>query len=234
MDKILKICKKHNIFIIEDAAEVLGLSYKNKKCGSFGDISTFSFYANKQVTTGEGGMISVNNLSLYKKCSSLRNLCFGKFNRFDHDDLGWNYRMTNIQASLGLSQLKNIKKVIKKKMDIGNYYFQKLKKNKNLQILPPSNSFSKNIYWVVGIVIKNKKIKVKTIMKKLLSYGIQTRSFFWPMNEQKIFKRLKIFDNSKYPNSKYLSRHGFYLPSYLKLKNKEIDYICSVVNKIIV
>ena len=156
MDKILKICKKHNIFIIEDAAEVLGLSYKNKKCGSFGDISIFSFYANKQVTTGEGGMISVNNLSLYKKCSSLRNLCFGKFNRFDHDDLGWNYRMTNIQASLGLSQLKNIKKVIKKKMNIGNYYFQKLKKNKNLQILPPSNSFSKNIYWVVGIVIKNK------------------------------------------------------------------------------
>ena len=234
MDKILKICKKHNIFIIEDAAEVLGLSYKNKKCGSFGDISTFSFYANKQVTTGEGGMISVNNLSLYKKCSSLRNLCFGKFNRFDHDDLGWNYRMTNIQASLGLSQLQNIKKVIKKKMNIGNYYFQKLKKNKNLQILPPSNSFSKNIYWVVGIVIKKKKIKVKTIMKKLLSYGIQTRPFFWPMNEQKIFKRLKIFDNSKYPNSKYLSRHGFYLPSYLKLKNKEIDYICSVVNKIIV
>ena len=142
--------------------------------------------------------------------------------------------MTNIQASLGLSQLQNIKKVIEKKMNIGNYYFQKLKKNKNLQILPPSNSFSKNIYWVVGIVIKNKKIKVKTIMRKLLSCGIQTRPFFWPMNEQKIFKKLKIFDNSKYPNSKYLSRRGFYLPSYLKLKNKEIDYICSIVNKIIV
>ena len=118
-------------------------------------------------------------------------------------------------------------------MNIGNYYFQKLKKNKNLQILPPSNFFSKNIYWVVGIVIKNKKIKVKTIMRKLSSYGIQTRSFFWPMNEQKIFKKLKIFDNSKYPNSKYLSRCGFYLPSYLKLKNKEINYICSIVNKII-
>ena len=232
MDKILKICKKRKIFIIEDAAEVLGLNYKNKKCGSFGDISTFSFYANKQVTTGEGGMISVNSLQLYKKCCSLRNLCFGKSNRFNHDDLGWNYRMTNIQAALGLSQLKNINNVVKKKMSVGRQYFQKLKKNKNLQILPPSNLFAKNIYWIVGIVIKNKKIKTKNIMKKLLRYGIQTRPFFWPMSEQKIFKKLKIFDKANYPNSKYLSEYGFYLPSYLKLNNKEIDYICSVVNKL--
>ena len=232
MDKILKICKKRKIFIIEDAAEVLGLNYKNKKCGSFGDISTFSFYANKQVTTGEGGMISVNSLQLYKKCCSLRNLCFGKSNRFNHDDLGWNYRMTNIQAALGLSQLKNINNVVKKKMSVGRQYFQKLKKNKNLQILPPSNSFAKNIYWIVGIVIKNKKIKTKNMIKKLLRYGIQTRPFFWPMSEQKIFKKLKIFDKANYPNSKYLSEYGFYLPSYLKLNNKEIDYICSVVNKL--
>ena len=232
MDKILKICKKRKIFIIEDAAEVLGLNYKNKKCGSFGDISTFSFYANKQVTTGEGGMISVNSLQLYKKCCSLRNLCFGKSNRFNHDDLGWNYRMTNIQAALGLSQLKNINNVIKKKMSVGRQYFQKLKKNKNLQILPPSNSFAKNIYWIVGIVIKNKKIKTKNMIKKLLGYGIQARPFFWPMSEQKIFKKLKIFDKANYPNSKYLSEYGFYLPSYLKLNNKEIDYICSVVNKL--
>ena len=115
MDKILKICKKHKILIIEDAAEVLGLSYKNKKCGSFGDISTFSFYANKQITAGEGGMISTNSEKLYKKCKSLKNLCFGKINRFNHDDLGWNYRLTNMQASLGLSQLNNIKNIVKKK-----------------------------------------------------------------------------------------------------------------------
>ena len=233
MDKILKICKKNKIFIIEDAAEVLGLNYKDKKCGSFGDISTFSFYANKQITTGEGGMISVNSLQLYKKCCSLRNLCFDKSNRFNHDDLGWNYRMTNIQAALGLSQLKNIKNMVRKKMSVGSQYFKKLKKNKNLQILPPFNLFAKNIYWVVGIVIKNKKIKNKNIIKKLLKYGIQTRPFFWPMTEQKIFKKLKIFNKANYPNSKYLSEYGFYLPSYLKLNNKEIDYICRVVNKLV-
>jgi len=103
VDKILKICKKYNLFLIEDAAEVLGISYKNKMCGSFGDISTFSFYANKQLTTGEGGMLSVNSFKIYEKCKSLRNLCFGKLNRFNHDDIGWNYRMTNMQAALGLS-----------------------------------------------------------------------------------------------------------------------------------
>ena len=233
MDKILKICKKHNIFIIEDAAEVLGLSYKNKKCGSFGDISTFSFYANKQITTGEGGMISVNSLQLYKKCCSLRNLCFGRSNRFNHDDLGWNYRMTNIQAALGLSQLKNIKYIVNKKMNIGRCYFQKLKNNKNLQILPPSNLFAKNIYWVVGIVIKKKKIIASKLAKKLAKYGIQTRPFFWPMHEQTIFKKMNMFRNKKFPNSSYISKYGIYLPSYIKLKKKDIDYISSVISKIL-
>ena len=233
MDKILKICKKKKIFIIEDAAEVLGLNYKNKRCGSFGDISTFSFYANKQVTTGEGGMISVNSLQLYKKCCSLRNLCFGRSNRFDHDDLGWNYRMTNIQAALGLSQLKNIKYIVNKKMNIGRCYFQKLKNNKNLQILPPSNLFAKNIYWVVGIVIKKKKIIASKLAKKLAKYGIQTRPFFWPMHEQTIFKKMNMFRNKKFPNSSYISRYGIYLPSYIKLKKKDIDYISSVISKIL-
>ena len=233
MDKILKICKKHNILIIEDAAEVLGLSYKNKKCGSFGDLSTFSFYANKQVTTGEGGMISVNSEKLYKKCNSLKNLCFGKINRFNHDDLGWNYRLTNIQATLGLSQLKNIKNTIRKKMEIGNYYYEKLKFNNNIQILPPFNSFSKNIYWVVGILIKDKKMTALNLSKKLLKFGIETRPFFWPMHQQSIFKKLKLFKNQNYPNSTYLSKYGLYVPSYFLLKKKEINKISNIINKIL-
>ena len=233
MDKILKICKKHNILIIEDAAEVLGLSYKNKKCGSFGDLSTFSFYANKQVTTGEGGMISVNSEKLYKKCNSLKNLCFGKINRFNHDDLGWNYRLTNMQAALGLSQLKNIKNTIRKKMEIGNCYYEKLKFNNNIQILAPFNSFSKNIYWVVGIVIKNNKMTALNLSKKLLKFGIETRPFFWPMHQQSIFKKLKLFKNQNYPNSSYLSKYGLYVPSYILLKKKEINKISNVINKIL-
>ena len=157
MDKIIKICKKNKIFLIEDAAEVLGLKYKNNYCGSFGDISTFSFYANKQITTGEGGMISTNNPKFYKKCKSLRNLCFGNKQRFNHEDIGWNYRITNTQAALGINQLKRLDKIVKRKMYIGNYYYKRLSKNKNIYMTPPKISYSKNIYWVVGIVIKKKK-----------------------------------------------------------------------------
>jgi len=179
-------------------------------------------------------MISVNNRKLYEKCKSLRNLCFGKINRFNHDDIGWNYRMTNIQASLGLSQIKNINKIVKKKIMIGKRYYFNLFKNKNIKILPPSNTYSKNIYWVVGIVIKNKKILAADLAKKLNKFGIMTRPFFWPMHEQDILKKMKIFKKSKFPNSSYLGRYGLYLPSYYKLKNTEIDYISRVVNNLLV
>jgi perosamine synthetase len=233
MDKILKICKRNNLLVIEDAAEVLGIRYKNKMCGSFGDISIFSFYANKQLTTGEGGMLSMNNFKIYEKCKSLRNLCFGKINRFNHDDIGWNYRMTNIQAALGLSQLKNIKHVVNKKMKIGNYYYQKLHQNPNIQILPPSNAFSKNIYWVVGIVIKKNKITASALSKKLAIRGIKTRPFFWPMHKQDIFKKMNIFKEKKFPNSCYIAKYGLYLPSYFQLKKEDINYISSVINKIL-
>ncbi len=233
MSKIIKICRKKKILIIEDAAEVIGLKYKDKKCGSFGDISTFSFYANKQITTGEGGMISMNNFDLFKKCKSLRNLCFGKKDRFNHNEIGWNYRMTNIQAALGLSQLRSINQIVSKKMSIGKQYYKNLSQNKNLQILPPSSSYSKNIYWVVGIVVMGKKISAKELSKKLSNYGIASRPFFWPMHKQDIFKKMKLFNKDKYPNSLYLSKYGIYLPSYFDLKNSEINYISSIVNRIL-
>ncbi len=233
MDKILKICKKHKIFLIEDAAEVIGLKYKNKMCGSFGDISTFSFYANKQLTTGEGGMISTNNPHLYNRCKSLRNLCFGKKQRFNHDEIGWNYRITNMQAALGISQLKRLNSVVKRKMQIGKYYFKRLSMNKNIYLTPPKISHSKNIYWVVGVVIRNKKILASNIIKKLNSYGVGARPFFWPMHEQKIFKKMKIFSKKKYPNSSYLGRYGFYIPSYLKITNSEMNYVISKINELL-
>lgn len=233
MDKILKICKKYKIKLIEDAAEVLGLKYKKKMCGSFGDLSTFSFYANKQVTCGEGGMISTNNFDFYQKCKSLRNLSFGKKQRFNHDDIAWNYRMTNIQAALGISQLKRLDKIVKKKIYIGNYYFKKLSKNKNIYMTPPKISYSKNIYWVVGILIKNKKVLAQKIIKDLNKYGIGARPFFWPMHNQNIFTKMKIFEKGKYPNSSYLGKYGFYIPSYIKLNNSQMNYIISIINRLL-
>ncbi len=236
MDKILKISKIKNIKIIEDSAEMIGQKYKNKNCGSFGDLSTFSFYANKHISTGEGGMILTNNKSFYIKCRSLRNLCFGKDgNRYNHDDIGWNYRITNIQAAIGCGQLKNISWIIKRKREIGERYYSLLKNNNKILIQSTKNNFSKNIFWVFGVLIKNKtKINRDDIVKALVKKNIQTRNFFYPMHRQLIFKKMKIFSkNEKYPNADFLSRNGFYLPSGLAIKNAEIDYVADTLNKIL-
>ena len=234
MDKIVKICKKNNIYLIEDSAEVIGLRYKKKPCGSFGDISTFSFYANKQITTGEGGMISTNNPTLRDKCKSLRNLCFGKKNRFNHDDIGWNYRMTNIQATLGINQLKRINKIVKTRHNVGLQFYQRLKNNKNIYIPEPKKNYAKNIYWVIAILIikKNIRLDAKKVMDKLNKFGIGTRPFFWPMHRQNILKNLKLYNSKQFKNSEYISKYGFYLPSSLSLKKTEIDFICQKVNLI--
>ena len=228
--------QKKNIKIIEDAAEVIGLKYKNKICGSFGDLSTFSFYANKHITTGEGGMILTNNKKLYSKCKSLRNLSFSNsyFDRYNHDDIGWNYRMTNLQAALGCGQLKNIKKIIARKREIGKIYYDAFKKNKMLILQEHKNNYSSNIYWVFGIVLKKKiNITRDQLMKKLLKLNIDTRPFFLSMNEQKIFKKIGLFKKDKMPNSEYLSKNGFYLPSGLGIKNSELRYVIKNLNKIL-
>jgi len=230
MEKIKQILKNKKILIIEDAAEVLGLKYKKKMCGSYGDVSTFSFYANKHVTTGEGGMISTNNINFFKKCSDLRNLCFGKENRFNHTDIGWNYRISNIQAALGISQLKNIDKIIKKKIQIGKLYYKILSKNKNIFINKPQIGKFKNIFWVVGIVILKKRILAKELAKKLSKIGVQTRPFFYPMNKQNILKKYLKQKKIKFKNSEYISNYGLYLPSYFDLKNNDVEWIAKKIN----
>ena len=215
---------------------MIGQKYKGRKCGSFGDMSTFSFYANKHITTGEGGMILTNDKNLKDKCKSLRNLCFGTgLERFNHDDIGWNYRMSNIQASIGCGQLKNISWIIKRKREIGLKYHSLLKHNDKIIIQPTRLPFSKNIFWVFGVLVKKgSKIKRDMIIKKLIKYKIQTRNFFYPMHKQKIFMKMKIFSKkSKYPNAEYLAANGFYLTSGLGLKNDEINYIANTVNKIL-
>ena len=227
MKNILQIAKRKKIKIIEDTAEMIGQTYYKKKCGSFGDISTFSFYANKHITTGEGGMILTNDKKIYLKSVSLRNLCFGSKNRFDHDDIGWNYRMTNLQAAMGCGQLNNIKKILKRKREIGKKYISILKNCKKISIQQYKIKYATNIFWVFGVLLNKKSlISRDVVVKKLLKKNIQTRNFFYPMYKQKIFKKLKIFKkNQNFPISDRLSSNGFYLPSGLGLSNSEIDYV---------
>ena len=236
LQNVLRLAKKKNIKIIEDAAEMIGQTYFKKKCGSFGDISTFSFYANKHITTGEGGMILTNDKRLYEKCRSLRNLCFGKDNnRFNHDDIGWNYRMTNLQAAIGCGQLKNISKIIRRKREIGRRYISILNKSKIIFIQPYKLNYAKNIFWVFGVLLKkNANISRDRIIKKLLKKNIQTRTFFFPMHKQKIFKKMKVFPkNQKFVNAEYLSKNGFYLPSGLGISNSDIDFVGKTLIKIL-
>ena len=232
MSPIIRIAKKFKLKIIEDAAEVLGLEYNKKKCGSFGDISIFSFYANKHITTGEGGMIVTNNDKIAEDCRGLRNICFNKKRRFSHDQLGWNFRMTNFQAAIGLAQLEDINKKVKKKRSIGNFYNQKFKDCRNIILPLAETSYAKNIYWVYGIIIK-KKINLKKITDKLLKKGIETRPFFWPLNKQPILNKLGYFKNLKMPKAEYLADRGFYIPSGLSLTKIQQQHVVEVFKKVI-
>ena len=235
MDKILKIAKKYKLYLIEDAAEVFGLKYKSRPCGSFGDVSILSFYANKHITTGEGGMLLTNNYKLNEKFKDYRNLCFGsKKNRFNHYDISWNYRYTNIQAALGLSQLKRISRIIKKKHQIGNYYYKYFKNLKNIILQPNKLAHCKNIYWVFGIVLKkNNKNKINAVVKKLAKKNIGTRPFFWPMHKQDAFKNKNYFKNVNLPNSEFIAKNGFYLPSGLGITTKELKFVKDTVVSIL-
>jgi perosamine synthetase len=155
IDPILELAQKKNIKIIEDAAEMLGQTYNEKPCGSFGDISTFSFYPNKLVTTGEGGMIVTNDKQLADDCRSLRNLCFQPKKRFVHERLGWNYRMTNIQAALGLAQLERLDEFVQIKRSIGKKYSQGLRVLNEVQLPLEKTDYAENIYWVFGLVLND-------------------------------------------------------------------------------
>ncbi len=233
IDAILKIAKKYNLKIIEDASEVIGQTYKGKQCGSFGDVSTFSFYANKQITTGEGGMVLTNDEEIDRKSKELRNLCFTR-DRFIHRDLGWNYRMTNLQAALGVAQLEQIDKIVEKKRWIGKLYNELLKDIEVVNLPIPKTDYCENIYWVYAITLKdNYKKTAKEVMQKLAEYKIGTRPFFYPMHKQPVFNRMGLFLGDNLPNSEKLYERGFYIPSGLSLTKEQIEKVSEILHKVL-
>ena len=202
----------------------------------FGDISIFSFYPNKHVTTGEGGMVLTDDENLYEKCKSLRNLCFssdGK-KRFIHERLGSNLRMTNIQAALGVAQLERIKEHIIKKRWIGSMYQELLGDIDTINLPIKNKPFAENIYWVFAITLKDvcKKI-AKDIMQELAIKGVGTRPFFYPMHEQPVFKNMGLFKNEDYPNAKKLYERGFYIPSGLAITEEQIKEVSKIMHEVL-
>jgi perosamine synthetase len=235
MEPIEEICKKYKLKLIEDTAELIGQNYKNKPCGSFGDISTVSFYSNKHITTGEGGMVLTDDDSLAEKCRELRNLCFQPKKRFVHEKLGWNLRMTNIQAALGLAQLERLDEFIVKKKWIGNLYNKLLEDITSLQLPVKNTNFADNIYWVYGVVLKDTAdINTEEATKLLADHGVGTRPFFYPLHKQPVLKKIGFFKNENYPVAEKISQKGFYLPSGLALTSDQIHTVCDIIKKIII
>ena len=234
MDPVLRVAEKYGLKIIEDAAEMHGQTYNGKPCGSFGAISTFSFYPNKHITTGEGGMIVTDDPSLAEQCRSLRNLCFQAEKRFVHEEMGWNMRMTNMQAALGVAQLEQLDGFVQRKRKMGSKYTELFKDNEHLQLPLAKTEYAENIYWVYGILLKDScALSAEDVMKRLKAEGIGTRPFFYPLNLQPVLRKNGWFADESYPEAERLYRRGFYIPSGMALTDDQIERCAEAVKKVV-
>jgi perosamine synthetase len=234
MDPVLDIAQRHGLSVIEDAAEAHGQTYRGRPCGSFGDVSTFSFYPNKLVTTGEGGMIVTNDDKLAATCYSLRNLCFQPQRRFVHERLGWNLRMTNLQAALGVAQLERIDEFATRKRAMGRRYAELLSGIPGLQLPLAKTDYADNIYWVYGLLLSDEvDFDAAEATKRLASLGVGCRPFFCPMHQQPVLKERGLFAGEVYPHAQRLYRKGFYIPSGLALTEAQMERVATALREVL-
>ncbi len=235
MDSILEIAEKHDLYVIEDAAEAHGAEYKGKKAGGIGDIGCFSFYANKIITCGEGGMLVTNNEEIARRAMALKNLSFdeGKGRVYVHSEIGYNYRMTNLQAAVGMAQFERIDELAEMRRKNAQYYKELLKNVRGIR-LPNEQGWAKSVYWMFSILIEPEFILTpEKLMGELEKLGVETRPFFVPMNDQPVFKNIGLFKGEVYPIAEELSRKGMHLPSSSGLRKEEIESVCdSIINLI--
>lgn len=233
MDPLINIAKTYNLKILEDAAQVHGALYKNKKLGSIGDAAAFSFYANKIITTGEGGMVVTSISEVAQKAQSYRNLYFQPKQRFLHEEVGYNFRMTNMQAALGVAQLEKIEEFVTLKRKLAEYYHERLKSVKNLQ-LQIEKPWAKSVFWMNCIQLHPSLGRpANFVIDQLKQKGIECRPFFLGLHHQPAFQKLGLFKNEDYPVTDQASLYGLYLPSSLDLKISEVDMICDRLKSVI-
>ena len=231
MKELLALAERHKLIVIEDAAEMIGQTCDGEFCGSFGLLSTFSFYANKHITTGEGGMVLTNDEELAERCKKLRNLAFEKNGpRFVHHEMGWNYRLTNVQAAIGVAQLEQIDSHIERKKQLGEIYQEELAHLKARGYTLPlrRNEHADNIYWVFGILAPD-EAEQKNITRYLSDRNIGWRPFFWCMHEQPVFLNKGLFLNDHFPVAESLARTGFYIPAGLGLTTQDQLKVCQTI-----
>ena len=234
IDPVLELCQKYGLKLIEDAAEMIGQTYRGRPCGSFGDISTLSFYPNKHITTGEGGMVFTNDDVLAKNLRELRNLCFKPGKRFVHERLGWNLRMTNLQAALGVAQLERIDDFCKKKRWIGQMYNELLANLSDVQLSLASTDYAENIYWVYGLLLDDSvDFDAEVAINRLAKYGIGCRPFFYPIHQQPVLQELGLFKGENYPEAERFYKRGFYIPSGLALTEEQVFKVADAVKNVL-
>ena len=242
MDKVVAIAKKHDLVIIEDAAEVHGAKYLSGRdgdspywqtCGGIGHIATFSFFANKLITTGEGGMVITNNAGYAQRCRDLRNLCFRSDRRFLHTEHGHQFRLTNMQAALGVNQVRRIGSIVDRKRRIASDYYERLHDIPGIQ-LPMEHDWAKSVYWVYSILLDDsRELEAVGFAAALRGKEVETRPFFLGMHEQPVFHDLGLFKNENYPVTERIARKGLYVPSGMAISEGQIDAVCAAVRQIL-
>lgn len=229
---ILKLAKDKNLLIVEDAAQMHGQMYNDKPCGSFGDISTFSFYANKTITCGEGGMVLTNNPKYAERIGLLRNHYFNNERRFVHEDLGYSLRMTNIQAAIGLAQTEQLNKTVLRKREIAQNYNELFSKFNLIDLPHVKTDYAESIYWAYGLSIsKDIKVNADTLALNLKKKLIGTRPFFWPLHLQPCLGKYDINSQEKLENAEFLGEKGLYIPNSLSLTDEQQEYIADCLKE---
>jgi len=230
MDEITEIAKDYNLYIIEDCAEAHGAEFQGRKVGTFGHVAIFSFYANKVITTGEGGIIVTNDPEIAEKARLIRD--HGMRPRYWHIVLGFNYRMTGLQAALGIAQMKKVDKLIRRKREIAKLYAEVLSDTPGID-LHPEMSWAKCVFWLYSILINSQEFGASRdyVMKYLAKHGIETRRFFYPLHIMPLYRQY-IKENIKYSVSECISERGLNLPSGPKISDKDIIYVAELVRKL--
>jgi len=229
MDEIIKLANENSLYIIEDCAEALGSMWKNKNVGTFGDASTFSFFGNKTITTGEGGMVLFKSKEIRDRAIILRDHGMSPTKRYWHEVIGFNFRLTNIQAAIGVAQLERLDEIVRKKIHIGDFYSDILRNNNIVAQVPKSHSAVKNSYWIFSFLLK-KKINRDQMISKLLEHGIETRPVFFPLHKMPPYENFKR--SRSLENSINISQQGLSLPSATSLSDENMKYIVYCLNKI--
>jgi len=242
MDPVMELARDYGLVVIEDAAEVHGAEYLSgratdrpvwRRCGGLSDVSTFSFYANKLITTGEGGMVLTNDVAYAEQARSLRNLCFRPERRFYHTELGSQFRLTNIQAALGLAQLERMDQIVARKRWMGQAYTERLQDISNIQ-LPVEEAWARQVYWMYGLVLdESTGMDAAECADQLMKRGVQTRPFFLGMHQQPVFWNMGLFVGERYPVTERIARQGLYLPSGLALSESQLDQVCDAVHEVL-